>query len=144
LRTNIQNKAQSEIGKEQREYYLRQQLRAIQDELGEKNPEKAETEELRKKLEAADLPEEVRKEADRELTRLERMPAGSPENNIVRTYLEYVIELPWTKVTEDNLDLKNARKILDEDHYELKEVKERILEHLAVLKLNPDAKAPIL
>ncbi len=144
LRTNIQNKAQSEIGKEQREYYLRQQLRAIQDELGEKNPEKAESEELRKKLEAADLPEEVRKEADRELTRLERMPSGSPENNIVRTYLEYVIELPWNKVTEDNLDLKNARKILDEDHYELKEVKERILEHLAVLKLNPDAKAPIL
>lgn len=144
LRTNIQNKAQSEIGKEQREYYLRQQLRAIQDELGEKNPEKAESEELRKKLEAADLPEDVRKEADRELTRLERMPSGSPENNIVRTYLEYVIELPWNKVTEDNLDLKNARKILDEDHYELKEVKERILEHLAVLKLNPDAKAPIL
>lgn len=144
LRTNIQNKAQSEIGKEQREYYLRQQLRAIQDELGEKNPEKAETEELRKKLEEVELPEEVRKEADRELTRLERMPAGSPENNIVRTYLEYVIELPWTKMAEDNLDLKNARKILDEDHYELKEVKERILEHLAVLKLNPDAKAPIL
>ncbi|MDZ7637637.1 MAG: endopeptidase La [Bryobacterales bacterium] len=144
LRTNIQNKAQSEIGKEQREYYLRQQLRAIQDELGEKNPEKAETEELRKKLEAAELPEDVRKEAERELTRLERMPSGSPENNIVRTYLEYVIELPWTKLTEDNLDLKNARKILDEDHYELKEVKERILEHLAVLKLNPDAKAPIL
>lgn len=144
LRTNIQNKAQSEIGKEQREYYLRQQLRAIQDELGEKNPEKAEAEELRKKLEAADLPEDVRKEAERELGRLERMPAGSPENNIVRTYLEYVIDLPWKHTTEDNLDLKNARRILDEDHYELKEVKERILEHLAVLKLNPDAKAPIL
>jgi ATP-dependent Lon protease len=144
LRTNIQNKAQSEIGKEQREYYLRQQLRAIQDELGEKNPEKAEAEELRKKLETADLPDDVRKEAERELGRLERMPAGSPENNIVRTYLEYVIDLPWKHTTEDNLDLKNARRILDEDHYELKEVKERILEHLAVLKLNPDAKAPIL
>jgi ATP-dependent Lon protease len=144
LRMNIQNKAQSEIGKEQREYYLRQQLRAIQDELGEKSPEKAEAEELRKKLEAADLPDDVRKEAERELARLERMPAGSPENNIVRTYLEYVIELPWKHTTEDNLDLKNARRILDEDHYELKEVKERILEHLAVLKLNPDAKAPIL
>ena len=144
LRTNIQNKAQSEIGKEQREYYLRQQLRAIQDELGEKNPEKAEAEELRKKVEEADLPADVRKDAERELGRLERMPSGSPENNIVRTYLEYVVELPWNKFTEDNLDLKNARKILDEDHYELKEVKERILEHLAVLKLNPDAKAPIL
>jgi ATP-dependent Lon protease len=144
LRNNIQNKAQSEIGKEQREYILRQQLRAIQEELGEKNPDKAEVEELREKLAKVELPEEVRKEADRELGRLERMPPGSPENNIVRTYLEYVIELPWTKGTEDNLDLKNARAILDEDHYELKEVKERILEHLAVLKLNPDAKAPIL
>ncbi len=144
MRTNIQNKAQSEMGKEQREYYLRQQLRAIQDELGEKNPEKAETEELRKKLEEVELPEDVRKEAERELTRLERMPSGSPENNVIRTYLEYVIELPWAKTTEDNLDLKNARKTLDEDHYELKEVKERILEHLAVLKLNPNAKAPIL
>ncbi|MCZ2152564.1 MAG: endopeptidase La, partial [Bryobacterales bacterium] len=144
LRTNIQNKAQSEMGKEQREYYLRQQLRAIQDELGEKNPEKAETDELRKKLEEVELPEDVRKEAERELSRLERMPSGSPENNVIRTYLEYVIELPWTRMTEDNLDLKNARKTLDEDHYELKEVKERILEHLAVLKLNPDAKAPIL
>lgn len=144
LRNNIQTKAQSEIGKEQREYFLRQQLRAIQDELGEKNPEKAEVEELRSKLAKAELPEEVRKEAERELTRLERMPPGSPENNIVRTYLEYVLELPWNHSTEDNLDLKNARAILDEDHYELKEVKERILEHLAVLKLNPDAKAPIL
>ncbi len=144
LRNNIQTKAQSEIGKEQREYYLRQQLRAIQDELGEKNPEKAEVEELREKVAKAVLPDEVRKEAERELGRLERMPPGSPENNIVRTYLEYVVELPWDKGTEDNLDLKNARTILDEDHYELKEVKERILEHLAVLKLNPDAKAPIL
>ncbi len=144
LRNNIQTKAQSEIGKEQREYYLRQQLRAIQDELGEKSPDKAEVEELREKLAKAVLPDEVRKEAERELGRLERMPPGSPENNIVRTYLEYVVELPWDKGTEDNLDLKNARTILDEDHYELKEVKERILEHLAVLKLNPDAKAPIL
>lgn len=144
LRNNIQTKAQSEIGKEQRDYYLRQQLRAIQDELGEKSPEKAEVEELREKLAKAVLPDEVRKEAERELGRLERMPPGSPENNIVRTYLEYVVELPWEKGTEDNLDLKNARTILDEDHYELKEVKERILEHLAVLKLNPNAKAPIL
>jgi ATP-dependent Lon protease len=144
LRNNIQTKAQSEIGKEQREYYLRQQLRAIQEELGEKSPDKAEVEELREKLAKAVLPDEVRKEAQRELGRLERMPPGSPENNIVRTYLEYVVELPWNKGTEDNLDLKNARAILDEDHYELKEVKERILEHLAVLKLNPDAKAPIL
>lgn len=144
LRNNIQNKAQSEIGKEQREYFLRQQLRAIQDELGEKNQDKAEVDELRKKLTEAVLPDEVRKDAERELSRLERMPSGSPENNIVRTYLEYVVELPWEKSSEDNLDLKNARTILDEDHYELKEVKERILEHLAVLKLNPDAKAPIL
>jgi ATP-dependent Lon protease len=144
LRTKIVNEARSEMNRQQREYLLRQQMRAIQQELGEKNPEQAEIEELRERLEKAELPEEARKEAERELTRLERIPSASPEHHVARTWLELVLELPWKTATEDNLDLKRARAILDEDHYGLKEIKERILEHLAVLKRNPEAKAPIL
>lgn len=144
LRNKIASDARSEMGKEQREYMLRQQMRAIQQELGEKGGEQAEVEDLREQLKKADLPENVRKEAERELTRLERIPTASPEFNVIRTYLEYVLELPWNKSTEDSLDIANARKVLDDDHFGLKEVKERILEHLAVLRLNPDAKAPIL
>ncbi len=144
LRSKIANDARSEMSREQREYLLRQQMRAIQQELGEKNPEQAELAELRERLQKAELPEEARKDAERELTRLERLPSASPEHHVARSWLELVLELPWTKATEDNLDLKRAREILDEDHYGLKEVKERILEHLAVLKRNPDAKAPIL
>ncbi len=144
LRTKIANEARSEMSREQREYLLRQQMRAIQQELGEKNPEQAEMQELRERLTKAELPEEARKEAERELTRLERLPSVSPEHHVARTWLELVLELPWNHATADNLDLKRAREILDEDHYGLKEVKERILEHLAVLKRNPDAKAPIL
>lgn len=144
LRSKIASSAQSEIGKEQREYVLRQQLRAIQQELGEKSPEQADIDLLRERLEKADLPEEARKEAKRELGRLERLPSASPEYHVIRTYLEFVLELPWKVATEDRLDIAEARKVLDEDHYNLKEVKERILEHLAVLKLNPAAKAPIL
>lgn len=144
LRSKIANTARSEMSKEQREYLLRQQLRAIQQELGEKNPEQAEAEMLRERLEKADLPEEVRKEVERELSRLERLPSASPDHHVLRSYIELVLELPWRKSTEDHLDLARARQILDEDHYNLKEVKERILEHLAVLKLNPQAKAPIL
>ena len=144
LRSKIADSAQTEMGKEQREYFLRQQLRAIQQELGEKNPEQAEVELLRERLQKVDLPDEVRKEADRELARLERLPTGAPDYHVIRTYLEYVIELPWKTRTEDRLDIAMARQILDEDHYDLKEVKERILEHLGVLKLNPGAKAPIL
>jgi ATP-dependent Lon protease len=144
LRNKIASDARSEMSKEQRDYLLRQQMRAIQQELGEKNGEQAETGILREQLENADLPEEVRKEANRELQRLERMPAGQPEHSVIRTYLELILELPWNKRTEDNLDIARARQVLDEDHYNLKEVKERILEHLGVLKLNPDAKAPIL
>jgi ATP-dependent Lon protease len=144
LRTKIANEARSEMSREQREYLLRQQMRAIQQELGEKNPEQAEMQELRERLDKAELPEEARKEAERELTRLERLPSVSPEHHVARTWLELVLELPWNHATPDNLDLKRAREILDEDHYGLKEVKERILEHLAVLKRNPDAKAPIL
>ena len=144
LRTKIADEARSEMSREQREYLLRQQMRAIQQELGEANPEQAEVGELRERLAKAALPEEARKEAERELGRLERIPSASPEHHVARTWLELVLELPWKAATEDNLDLKRARAILDEDHYGLKEIKERILEHLAVLKRNPDAKAPIL
>jgi ATP-dependent Lon protease len=144
LRQKINSEAQREMGKEQREYMLRQQLRAIQEELGEQNPEKAQAAELRERLAKADLPDEVRKEAERELARLERIPSAAPDHQLARTYLELILELPWKKNTEDSFDLIKAQKVLDEDHYDLEEVKERILEHLAVLKLNPQAKAPIL
>jgi ATP-dependent Lon protease len=144
LRQKINTEAQREMGKEQREYMLRQQLRAIQDELGEQNPEKAQATELRERLAKADLPDEVRKEAERELARLERIPSAAPDYQLTRTYLELVLELPWKKSTDETIDLIRARRVLDEDHYNLEEVKERILEHLAVLKLNPQAKAPIL
>jgi ATP-dependent Lon protease len=144
LRQEIANEAQTEMSREQREYLLRQQLRAIQEELGERSPEQAEAAELRRRLEEAGLPEKVRAEAERELTRLERLPPAAPDYQLTRTYLEFVLELPWNKATDDILDLPRARGILDEDHYGLKDVKERIIEHLAVLKLNPTAKAPIL
>jgi ATP-dependent Lon protease len=144
LRQKIASQAQTEMSKEQRDYMLRQQLRAIQDELGEKNPEGQEAEELRRRFDEADLPDEVRKEARRELNRLERLPSAAPDYQITRTYLELVLELPWRLGTDDILDLERARMVLDEDHYDLEEIKERILEHLAVLKLNPEAKAPIL
>jgi ATP-dependent Lon protease len=144
LRAKIASQAQTEMSKQQRDYLLRQQLEAIQQELGEKSPEKAEIEELRRKLQEADLPDEVRKEAERELARLERIPPAAPDYQITRTYLELIAELPWKKHTDDVLDLARARQILDEDHYGLEEVKERILEHLAVMKLNPQARSPIL
>jgi ATP-dependent Lon protease len=144
LRQKINTQAQSEMSKEQRDYMLRQQMRAIQEELGEQTPEKTEVEELRRRLQEADLPDNVRKEAERELRKLERLPAAAPDFQVTRTYLELVLELPWDRSTEDVLDLDRAQKILDEDHYDLKEVKERILDDLAVLKLNPHAKAPIL
>lgn len=144
LKNKIASDARSEMSKEQREYMLRQQLRAIQQELGEKNPEEAEVDQLRERLEKADLPEEVMKEAKRELGRLQKLPAGAPDYHVIRTYLEYVLDLPWNKQSENQLDIGKARAILDADHFGLKEVKERILEHLGVLKLNPHAKAPIL
>jgi ATP-dependent Lon protease len=143
LRNKITEDAKGEMSKEQRDYILRQQKRAIENELGEKN-EQAETEELREKLKKADLPDDVRKEAERELGRLEKMNPQQPEHNVIRTWLEYVIELPWKTRSEDNLDIPRARQVLDEDHFGITKVKERILEQLAVLKLNPEAKAPIL
>ncbi len=144
LRKEIAGHAQSEMNRQQREYLLRQQLRAIQQELGEQNPEEAEVTTLRRRLEEAKLPDYVRKEAEQQLARLERTPAASPEHQVTRTHLDLILELPWEITTEDNLDLNRARQILDEDHYDLEEIKERILEHLAVMKLNPGAKAPIL
>ncbi len=144
LRQKIASQASTEIGREQREYLLRQQMKAIQEELGGKSPEEAETDELRRRLDEAELPDKVRQEAEKELRRLERMSPNAADYQVTRTYLDLVLELPWHKTTEDNLDLPRARIILDEDHFNLKEVKERIVEHLAVMKLNPQAKAPIL
>ena len=138
-------KRRSEMDKAQRDYVLRQQMKAIQKELGEdEGGERAEAELLRERLAKADLPDEVRDEAERELKRLERLPAAAPDYHVIRTYLEYILELPWLKSSEDKLDLNEARRILDEDHYGLEDVKERILEFLAVIKLRPDTKSPIL
>ncbi len=144
VRQQIASKTETEMSRQQREYLLRQQLAAIQQELGEQNPEQAEATMLRERLAAADLPDEVRREAERELGRLEKLPSAAPDFQVIRTYLELILELPWRKSTEDHLDLARARQVLDEDHFDLREVKERILEHLGVLKLNPTAKAPIL
>ncbi len=145
IRSKIATEAQTEMDKSQRDYILRQQMKAIQKELGEdESGEKAEAEQLRERLETADLPENVRKEAERELKRMEALPQSAPDFHVIRTYLEYVLELPWNKSSEEKLDLNEARKILDEDHYGLEDVKERILESLAVVKLRPDSKSPIL
>ena len=146
LRSKIASEAQTEMDKSQRDYILRQQMRAIKKELGEEDDsgEKAEAAQLRERLETADLPDEVRKEAERELKRMEQLPQSAPDYHVIRTYLEYVLELPWRKSSEEKLDLVEARKILDEDHYGLEDVKERILESLAVVKLRPDSKSPIL
>ena len=146
LRHEIASQAQAEIGKSQREYFLRQQLKEIQQELGELESEALDGDvgELKTRIEEADLPEIVLKEATRELKRLVKLPPASPDHQVIRSYLELVLELPWNTVTEDHLDLTHVRSILDEDHYGIQDVKERILEHLAVLKLNPAAKSPIL
>ncbi len=144
LGSKIQSQVQSELDKSQREYFLRQQLKAIQDELGDGDEMVAEANELREQLAALELPEEARKQADRELTRLERLPAAAAEHGVIRSYLEWIAALPWSAKTADNLDLKHARKVLDEDHYDIEQVKDRILEFLAVRKLKPDARGSIL
>ena len=144
LRNKITTEARSEISKDQRDYLLRQQMKAIQQELGDKDGEGAEVEQLRERLKKADLPEDVRKEAERELSRMEKLPTAAPDYHVIRTYLEYVLELPWNTYSEEKLDIAHARAVLDEDHFGLKDVKGRILEQLGVLKLNPNAKAPIL
>ncbi|MGA6948201.1 MAG: endopeptidase La [Solirubrobacterales bacterium] len=144
LGSKIQSQVESEIDKGQREYFLRQQMKAIQDELGEADEQQAEINELRERIEQAGLPEEAKKAADRELSRLEKLPPVAAEYGVIRTYLEWLVDLPWSKETEDNLDIAHAREVLDEDHYDLEEVKDRILEYLAVRKLNPDSPGPIL
>jgi len=140
----IQTQIQSEMSKTQREYYLREQMKAIKQELGETDERVQETNEIRGRLTEAKLPEEVMKEAERELSRLDKIPTASPEYNVIRTYLDWIMDLPWSKSTEDNLDLERAEKILNDDHYDLEKVKERIVEYLAVRKLKKDTKGPIL
>ncbi len=135
LGQKIQNEAKSEIEDVQREYFLREQLKAIQKELGEADEQAVEVEEFRKKIEEANLPEEAEKMARRELDRLSRLPTAAAEYGVIRTYLEWLVNLPWSKFTEDNLIIQNAREVLDQDHYGLEDVKERILEYLAVRKL---------
>jgi ATP-dependent Lon protease len=144
LGTKIQSQVQSEMEKGQREFFLRQQLKAIHDELGEGDAEQAEVNELRERLESLDLPEDVRKAAERELARLEKLPTAAAEYGVIRTYLEWILTLPWNTTTEDNLDLDQARQILDEDHYDLEKVKDRIIEYLAVSKLKQEVSGPIL
>jgi ATP-dependent Lon protease len=140
----LQSQVQGELSKNQREFYLRQQLRAIQKELGEGDQRATEIEELRRKLEEANPPEEARKAGETELDRLQMIPVESAEHTVVRTYLEWIVNLPWSKSTEDNLDIPHARQVLDEDHYDLDKIKDRILEFLAVRKLKNDSKGPIL
>ncbi|MFL5899573.1 MAG: endopeptidase La [Solirubrobacterales bacterium] len=144
LGTQIQSQVESEIDKGQREFFLRQQLKAIQDELGEGDEQQAEVNELREKIEAAKLPEHAQKAADRELSRLEKLPPAAAEHGVIRTYLEWLTELPWSVQTEDDLGIPHAREVLDADHYDLEKVKDRILEYLAVRKLKPDSPGPIL
>ncbi len=144
LGSKIQSQVESEIDKGQREYFLRQQLKAIQEELGEEDEQQAEINELRERIEAAGLPEDAQKAAERELSRLEKLPPVAAEYGVIRSYLEWLVDLPWSKETDDNLDIAHAREVLDEDHYDLEEVKDRILEYLAVRKLNPESPGPIL
>ncbi|MBP1693256.1 MAG: lon [Chloroflexi bacterium] len=134
----IQNEARSEIEKVQREYFLREQLKAIQRELGEADEQAAEVEEFRRKIESAGMPDEAEKQARRELDRLSRLPTAAAEYGVIRTYLDWLVSLPWAKVTEDNLDIAHAHQVLDQDHYGLEDVKERILEFLAVRKLRQE------
>ena len=144
LRSKIQNQVQEEVGKSQREYFLREQLRAIQRELGESDDTQREIDELRQKIEAAGMPEEAKKEAERELGRLGRMSPAAAEYTVTRTYLDWLVTLPWNVLTTEKIDIIKAREVLDRDHYDLDKIKERILEYLAVLELRPEGKAPIL
>jgi ATP-dependent Lon protease len=144
LRTKIQSQVQEEVGKSQREYFLREQLRAIQRELGEGDDNQREIEELRQKVEASGMPEEARKEADRELGRLSRMPPAAAEYTVSRSYLDWLVSLPWSVLTTERIDLLKAKDVLNRDHYDLDKIKERILEYLAVIELKPGGKAPIL
>jgi ATP-dependent Lon protease len=144
LSNKIQSQVKANIDKSQREYFLQEQLKAIRKELGQEDERTVEIEQIREKLQAAGMPEAVRSEAFRELDRLEKLPTASPEYHVIRTYLDWMGELPWTKATEDRLDVAIGAKVLDEDHYDLEKVKRRILEYLAVRKLAPESRGPIL
>ena len=144
VQQKIQSDVKGEIDKTQREYFLREQLKAIQKELGEIDEKTEEILDLRKKIEDAKMPDKVGKEAVKQITRLEKMHPDSAEAGTIRTYVDWLIEIPWSKSTKDNLDLKKAKKVLDEDHYDLEQVKERILEYLGVRKLKDKMKGPIL
>ena len=144
LGSKIQSQVQSEVGKNQREYFLREQMKAIQKELGEGDDQTKEAEELREKIEAAGMPEAVKKEAKRELDRLSKMPVAAAEYTVSRTYLDWLIALPWNKRTDEVIDLVRTKGVLDADHTGLEKVKDRVLEYLAVRKLNPTMKGPIL
>jgi ATP-dependent Lon protease len=144
LGSKIQSQVQSEVGKNQREYFLREQMKAIQKELGEGDDQTKEIDELREKIEAAQMPELVLKEALRELERLARMPVAAAEYTVSRTYIDWLVALPWEKRTEETIDLARTKRILDDEHSGLEKAKDRILEYLAVRKLNPDVKGPIL
>jgi ATP-dependent Lon protease len=144
VQQKIQTEARGEIDKTQREYFLREQLKAIQKELGEMDERGEEIREFKKKIEEAKMPEKVAKEAEKQLKRLERMHPDAAESAVIRTYIDWLVELPWSKSTQDNLDIAAAKKVLDEDHYNLEKVKERILEYLAVRKLKEKMKGPIL
>lgn len=142
--TRIQSEVQGEIDRSQREFVLRQQLKAIQEELGERDPAEAEVDELREQLAAIELPDEIAKQVERELARMERLPQAAAEHGVIRGWLEWIASLPWGKATEDDLDLAHAREVLDDDHFGLDDVKERILEFLAVRRLKPDARGSII
>ena len=144
LGSKIQSQVQSEVGKNQREYFLREQMKAIQKELGEGDDQTKEIEELRQKIDAAGLPEAVLKEAQRELDRLSKMPVAAAEYTVSRTYLDWIVMLPWQKRSDETIDLPRTKAILDADHAGLEKAKDRILEYLAVRKLNPSVKGPIL
>ncbi len=144
LGSKIQSQVQSEVGKNQREYFLREQLKAIQKELGEGDDQAKEIDELRAKIDGAGMPDLVKKEALRELDRLSKMPVAAAEYTVSRTYLDWLVALPWAKRTEDSIDLRRTKDVLDADHSGLVKVKDRVIEYLAVRKLNPDVKGPIL
>jgi ATP-dependent Lon protease len=144
VESEIRDKVQSEMGKTQRDYMLRQQLDQIRRELGEAEEPEAETEELRQRIEAAGLPEEALKQAQRELERLAQMPPAAAEHSVIRTYLEWMADLPWSRLSEDDLDVRRARAVLDEDHWDLEKLKDRIVEYIAVLSLKRDLRGPIL
>ena len=144
LRTKIQTEVQDQVQQSQRDYYLREQMKAIQKELGEQDEGQREVDDLRKKIDEANMPEEVKKEALKELSRLSRMSPMAADYSLTRNYIEWLAVLPWSKSSGEKIDINKAKEILDQDHYELKKVKDRILDYLSVLELKPDMKGPIL